>query len=58
MTQAWVAQGALADAGADEALVEAAKERPAEFGALYERYMPRVYRYLVTAPELVRRRRT
>ncbi|MEX0682022.1 MAG: RNA polymerase sigma factor [Dehalococcoidia bacterium] len=31
----------------DEALVLAARERPADFGLLYERYLPRVYRYLV-----------
>lgn len=48
MTQALAAPGTLADLELDDALVAAARERPAEFGALYERYMPRVYRYLVT----------
>ncbi len=32
----------------DRALVEAARARPEEFGTLYERHMPAVYRYLVT----------
>lgn len=31
----------------DDALVLAARARPDDFGLLYERYMPRVYRYLV-----------
>lgn len=48
MTQALAAPGVLANVTPDEALVAAARETPAEFGALYERYMPRVYRYLVT----------
>jgi RNA polymerase sigma-70 factor (ECF subfamily) len=48
MTQALPATGVLANFDSDETLVAAAKETTAEFGALYERYMPRVYRYLVT----------
>lgn len=48
MTQALAAPGVLADIGSDEALAVAAREAPAEFAALYERYARRVYRYLVT----------
>ncbi len=48
MTQVIAAAGVLADLGPDEALVAAALEEPAAFGALYERYLPRVYRYMVT----------
>lgn len=44
-------QTAAADESAehvsDEALVAAAREQPANFGLLYERYLPGVYRYLV-----------
>jgi RNA polymerase sigma-70 factor (ECF subfamily) len=36
------------DSGSDEVLVAAAKSDSASFGALYERYLPQVYRYLVT----------
>lgn len=35
-----------AAAGTDESLVAAAKADRAEFAAVYERYLPRVYRYL------------
>jgi len=31
----------------DQTLVAAARERPDDFGLLYERYLPRVYRYLL-----------
>jgi hypothetical protein len=48
MTQALPATGVLANFDSDEMLVAAAKETTAEFGSLYERYMPRIYRYLVT----------
>ena len=48
MTQALPALDVLADFDSDELLVAAARETPADFGALYERHMPRVYRYLVT----------
>jgi RNA polymerase sigma-70 factor (ECF subfamily) len=37
-----------ASSAAEDALVAAAVSRPEAFGALYERYMPRVYRYLRT----------
>ena len=37
---------AQTEAGADEAFVAAARSDPESFGALYERYLPRVYRYL------------
>jgi RNA polymerase sigma-70 factor (ECF subfamily) len=48
MTQAWAAMNDLARISSDEDLIAAAKEKTTEFGALYERYMPRIYRYLVT----------
>jgi len=32
----------------DDALVAAALERPNDFGILYERYLPRLYRYMLT----------
>jgi len=34
------------EGGPDDALVAAAQAEPAEFAAIYERYLPRVYRYL------------
>lgn len=34
------------ESGPDDALVAAAQAEPAEFAAIYERYLPRVYRYL------------
>jgi len=40
------ASGATAGLDADEALALAARDRPELFGRLYERYLPRVYRYL------------
>jgi RNA polymerase sigma-70 factor (ECF subfamily) len=45
------AVGVLTDAGAfdaDDALVEAARERREAFGAIYERYKAGIYRYLRT----------
>ena len=48
MTQALPVPDVLADFESDEALAAAARETPADFGALYERHMPRVYRYLLT----------
>jgi len=48
MTHAVVAAGTPTDLGSDEALAAAARETPSDFGALYERHMPRVYRYLLT----------
>jgi len=47
MTQALPAPDVLADFESDEALAVAARETPADFGTLYERHLPRVYRYLV-----------
>jgi len=47
MLQAPVLPNAATEIG-DKSLVAAAAERPEEFAALYERYMPAVYRYLVT----------
>jgi RNA polymerase sigma-70 factor, ECF subfamily len=46
MTQALAATPRLAETPTDEALVAAARERPADFALLYERYMPRVFRYV------------
>ncbi len=46
MIQAAVA-GKSAAHDSDEALVAAAREEPDQFGLLYERYLPGVYRYLV-----------
>lgn len=37
-----------AESGHDDALVVAAQADPGAFGAVYDRYLPRVYRYLVT----------
>ena len=48
MTQALPVPDVLADFESDEALASAAREAPTDFGALYERHMPRVYRYLLT----------
>jgi RNA polymerase sigma-70 factor (ECF subfamily) len=42
-----VAATADPDATADDDLVAAALERPDTFGVLYERYLPRVYRYML-----------
>jgi RNA polymerase sigma-70 factor (ECF subfamily) len=39
-------RAAPAEHGPDDALVVAAQAEPAEFAAIYERYLPRVYRYL------------
>ena len=48
MTQALPAPDVLADFLSDEALATAARETSVDFGALYERHMPRIYRYLLT----------
>ncbi len=46
MIQAAMAgEGAASDS--DEALVAAAREEPDQFGQIYERYLPGIYRYLV-----------
>jgi RNA polymerase sigma-70 factor (ECF subfamily) len=47
MAQARALTGHFAgETHADDVLVRAAIERPADFGLLYERYLPRIYRYL------------
>jgi RNA polymerase sigma-70 factor, ECF subfamily len=38
----------IAETGADDALVAAAQADPAAFGTIYERYLPRIYRYLAS----------
>ena len=48
MTQALAAAAADFEATADDVVVAAAMERPDSFGILYERYLPRVYRYMLT----------
>ena len=46
MLRALPRSAGFAETDADEPLVLAAQADPAAFAALYERYMPRVYRYL------------
>ena len=46
MAEAVAAAVPLAIRDPDEALVAEARERPAAFAALYERYLPGIYRYL------------
>ena len=48
MTQALVAEAAESEATADDVLVAAALEQPDNFGILYERYLPRIYRYMLS----------
>ena len=54
MLRAFPLRGTVIESGPDDALVAAAKADPAAFEAIYERYLPRVYRYLAaraTNPE-------
>jgi len=44
--RAFAIRGTVAASGPDDALVAAAQADPEAFAALYERYLPRVYRYL------------
>ncbi len=46
MLRTFTLTGPVVESGADDALVAAAQADSAAFGALYERYLPRVYRYL------------
>lgn len=44
--RAFVISGGAVESGPDDALVAAAQADPEAFAAVYERYLPRVYRYL------------
>ena len=48
MTQAPVEAATDYEVVADDVLVMAAVAQPSEFGHLYERYLPRVYRYMLS----------
>ena len=46
MLRAVSLRGAIPERSHDDALVVAAQADPAAFGAVYDRYLPRIYRYL------------